>query len=100
MSPFGGVMSTSEQFSNSVMSDALKAMDCSLPGVLVHHQLPELAQTQVHQVINAIQPSQPLSSPSPPVFNLSQHQDIFQCVSSSHQVAKLLELQLQHQSFQ
>ena len=77
VSPFGGGGSTSEQFSHSFMSDALKATDCSVPGVPVHHQLPELAQTHVHQVSDAIQPSQPLSSHSPPVFNLSQHQGIF-----------------------
>ena len=59
-------------------------MDCSLPGFSVHHQLPELAQTHVR----AIQPSRPLSSPSPPAFNLSQHQGLFQYFSSLHQVAK------------
>ena len=75
-------------------------MDCSTPGLPVHHQLPEPTQTHVHRVIDAIQPSHPLSSPSPPAFNLSHHQDLFQRVSSSHQVAKILELQLQHQSFQ
>ena len=75
-------------------------MDCSTPGFPVHHQLPELAQTHVHWVSDAIQPSHPLSSLSPPAFNLSQHQGLFQWVSSSHQVAKVLELQLQHQSFQ
>ena len=75
-------------------------MDCSTPGFPVHHQLPELAQTHVHWVGNVIQTSCPLSSPSPPAFNLSQHQGLFQWVSSSHQVAKVLELQLQHQSFQ
>ena len=63
-------------------------MDCSMPGFPVHHQLLELAQTHVHQVGDAIQPSDPLSSPFPPTFNLSQHQDLFQGVSSSHQVAK------------
>ena len=63
-------------------------MDCSIPGLPVHHQLPECAQTHVHQVSDAIQPSHPLSSLSPPVFNLSQHQCLFQGVSSSHQVAK------------
>ena len=66
-------------------------MDCSMPGFPVHHQLPELAQTHVHQVSDAIQPSHPLSSPSPPAFNLSQDQGLFQWVSSSHQVAKLSE---------
>ena len=76
------------------------SVDCSMPGFSVHHQLLELAQTHVHQVNDGIQPSHPLSSPSPPAFNLSQHQDPFQWVSSSHQVAKVLELQLQHHSFQ
>ena len=71
-----------------------------MPGLPVHHQLPEFDQTHVHQVSDAIQPSHPLSSPSPPALNLSQHQGLFQRVSSSHQVAKLLELQLQHQFFQ
>ena len=75
-------------------------MDCSTPGLPVHHQLPEFTQTHVHWVGDAIQPSHPLSSPSPPVFNLSQHQGLFQWVDSSHQVAKVLEFQLQHQSFQ
>ena len=75
-------------------------MDCSTPGFPIHHQLPELTQTHVHPVGDAIQPSHPLSSPSPPAFNLSQHQGLFQRVSSSHQMAKVLELQLQHQSFQ
>ena len=75
-------------------------MNCSTPGFPVHHQLPELAQTHVHRVGDAIQPSHPLWSPSPPAFNLSQHQDLFQWVSSLHQMAKVLEFQLQHQSFQ
>ena len=75
-------------------------MDSSMPGFPVHHQLPELAQTHVHRVSDALQPSHPLSSPSPPAFSLSQHQDLFQWVSSLHQMAKVLELQLQHQSFQ
>ena len=75
-------------------------MDSSIPGFLVHHQLLELAQIHVRQVSDAIQPSHPLSSPSPPGSNLSQHQGIFQWVSSLHQVAKVLEFQLQHQSFQ
>ena len=73
-------------------------MGCSMPGFPVHHQLPELAQTHVHQVSDTIQPSHSLSSPSPPAFNLSQHQGLFTWVSSSHQVAKVLEFQ--HQSFQ
>ena len=75
-------------------------MDCSTPGFPVHHQHPELAQTHVHPIGDAIQPSNPLLSPSPPAFNLSQHQGLFQWVSSLHQVAKVLEFQLQHQSFQ
>ena len=76
--------------------------DCSMPGLPVHRQLPELTQTHVHWVSDAILPSNqhPLSSPSPSALNLSQHQDLFKWVSSSHQVAKLLEFQLQHQSFQ
>ena len=68
--------------------------DCIMAGFPVHHQLPELAQTHVHQVGDAIQPSHPLSSPSPPASNLSQHQGLFHSVSSSHQVAKVLELQV------
>ena len=74
-------------------------MDCSTPGLLVQHQLPEFTQTCVHWVSDAIQPSCPLPCPSPPAFNLSQHQDLFKWVSSSHQVAKVLEFPLQHQSF-
>ena len=75
-------------------------MDCSTPGFPVHHQLPELAQTCIHQVSDAIQPSHPLLSPSPPAFDLSQHQSLFQGVSSSHKVAKVLELQFPHRPFQ
>ena len=75
-------------------------MDCSTPGLPVHHQLPEFTQAHVHWVGDAIQPSDPLSSSSPSAINLSQHQGLFQWVSSSHQVAKVLEFQLQHQSFQ
>ena len=71
-------------------------MDCSMPGFPVHHQFLELAVTHVHQVGDAIQPSHPLYSPSPPGFNLAQHQGLFKWVSSSHQV----ELQLQHRFFQ
>ena len=69
-------------------------VDCSTPGFPVHHQLPESAQTHVHWVGDAIQPSHLLSSPSPPAFNLSQHQSLSQGVSTSHQVAKVSELQL------
>ena len=73
-------------------------MDCSTPGLPVHHQPPEFIQTHVHWVSDAIQPSHPLSSPSPPALNLSQCQGFFKWVSSLHQVAKVLEFQLQHQS--
>ena len=69
-------------------------MNRSTPGLPVHHQLPESTQTHVHWVGDAIQPSHPLSSPSPPALNLSQHQDLFKWVRSSRQVAKVLELQL------
>ena len=75
-------------------------MDCSTPGLPVHHQLLEFTQTHVPLVGNAIQPSHPLSSPSPPAPNPSQHQSHFQWVNSSHEVAKVLEFQLQHHSFQ
>ena len=75
-------------------------MNRSMPGLPVHHQLPESTQSHVHWVGDAIQPSHPLSSPSPPALNLSQHQGLFKWVSSLHQVAKVLEFQLQHQSFQ
>ena len=75
-------------------------MNHSTPGLPVHHQLLESTQTHVHWVGDAIQPSQPLSSPSPPALNLSQHQALFQWVSSSQQVAKVLEFQFQHPSFQ
>ena len=63
-------------------------MDCHMPGLPVRHHLPEFAQTHVHWFSDAIQPSHPLSSPSPPTFNLSQHQGLFQCISSSYHVAK------------
>jgi len=75
-------------------------MDCSSPGLPVHHHLPQFTQIHVHWVGDAIQPPHPLSSPSPPTFNHSQHQGLFQWVSSSHQVPKVLKFQLQHQSFQ
>ena len=75
-------------------------MDCSVPSFPVCHQLLELAQTHVHRVGDAIQPSHPLSSPSPPAFNLSQHQCLFQWVGSWHLVAKIFEFKLQHQSLQ
>ena len=75
-------------------------MICSTPGLPVHHQLPKFTQTHVHQVGDAIQPSHPLSSPSPPAPNPSQHQGLFQWINCSHEVAKVLEFQLQHHSFQ
>ena len=75
-------------------------MKLSTAGLPVHHQLLEFTQTHVHWFGDTIPPSHPLSSPSPPTFNLSQHQGLFQWVSSLHQVAKVLEYQLQHQSFQ
>ena len=75
-------------------------MDCSMPGFPIHHQLLEFTQIHIHWIGDVIQPFHPLSSPSPPAFNLSQNQGVFQWVSSSHQVPKVLEFQLQHQSFQ
>ena len=94
--------SSSVQFS-SVAQSCLTLCDpinCSTPGLPVHHQLPEFTQTHVHWVGDAIQPSHPLSSPSPPAPNPSQDQGLFQWVNSSHEVAEVLESQLQHQSFQ
>ena len=75
-------------------------MNHSTPALTVHHQVLEPTQTHVHRVGDAIQPSHPLSSPSPPALNLSQHQGLFKWVNSLHQVAKILEFQPQHQSFQ
>jgi len=86
--------SSVSQFGRSIMSNFLWLMDCSTPGFPVHHQLSEHAQTHVYWVSDTIQLSHPLSFPSPPAFNLSQHQGLFQCVSSSHQVAKVLKFQL------
>ena len=97
---------TDGTFSHQFSSDAQSClticdpMDCSMQGFPVHLQLPKLAQTHIHQVGDAIQPSCPLSSPSPPVFNLSQHQGPFQWINSLHKVAKVLEFHLQHQAFQ
>ena len=93
---------TSVQFSSLVQSclTLCNPIDCSTPGFPVHHQLPELTQTHVHWVGDTIQISHPLSSPSPPAFNFSQHQGLSKWVSSSHQVAKVLEFQPQHQSLQ
>ena len=87
---------SSVQFSSAARSclTLCDPMNCSTPGLPVHHQLPEFTQTHVHQVSDAIQPSYPLSSPSPPAPNPSQHQSLFQWVNSSHEVAKVLEFQL------
>ena len=93
---------SSVQFSSVTQSclTLCDPMNHSAPGFPVHHQLPQSTQTHVHWVGDTMQPSHPLLSPSPPALNLSQHQGLFQWVSSSHQVAKVLEFQLQHQSFQ
>ena len=90
---------SSVQFSQSCPT-LCDPMNHSTPGLLVYHQLLEFTQTQVHRVGDAIQPSHPLSSPSPPAPNPSQHQSLFQWVNSSHEVAKVLEFQHQHQSLQ
>ena len=94
--------STSVQFSSVAQScpTLCDPMNCSTPGLPVHHQLPEFTQTHIHRVSDAIQPSHPLLSLSPPAPNLSQHQSLFQWVNSLHEVAKVLEFQPQHQSFQ
>ena len=96
------ILLSSVQFSSVTQScpTLCDPMDCSTPGLPVHHQLPDFTQTHVHRVGDAIQLSHPLLSPSPPTLNLSQHQGLFKWVSSSHQVAKVLEFHLQHQSFQ
>ena len=91
---------SSVQFSRSVRSNSLWLHGLQHTRLPVHHHLPELAQTHVCWIYDAIQLSHPLLSPSPPAFNLSQHQGCLQWVRSLHQVAKLLELRLQHQSFQ
>ena len=93
---------TRDQFSSvaQLCPTLCDPMDCSMPDFPVLHYLPELAHTHVHWVSDAIQPSHPLLSPSPPALNLSQHQGLFKWVSSLYQVAKLLEFQLQHQSIQ
>ena len=90
------------QFSSVALSCLILCdpKDCSTPGFPVYHQLLELTQTHVHQAGDAIQPSHPLLSLSPPAFNLSQLQGLFKWVSSLHQVAKVLEFQLQRKSFQ
>ena len=92
----------SVQFSSVTQScpTLCNPMNWSMPGLPVHHQLQEFTQTHAHRVGDAIQPSHPLSSPSPPSPNPSQHQGLFQWVNSKHEVAKVLEFQLQQQSIQ
>ena len=89
----------SDQICRSVVSDSLRPHESSMPGLPVHHQLPEFTQTHVHRVSDAIQPSHPLSSPSPPAPVLPSIR-VFSNESTLHEVAKVLEFQLQHQSFQ
>ena len=104
--PLQSILSTSlgetPQFSSvaQLCLTLCNPINCSMSGLPDHQQLLESTQTHVHWVGDAIQPSHPLSSPSPPAFNLYQHQGLFKWVSSLHQVAKVLEFQLQHQSFQ
>ena len=91
-----GEKERSVQFSSVAQSCPTRCdpMNRSMPGLPVHHQLPEFTQTHVHWVGDAVQPSHPLSSPSPPALNPSQHHSLFQWVNSSHEVAKVLEFQL------
>ena len=102
--PLGKIMYTfsSVQFSSVAQScpTLFDSMNCSTPGLPVHHQLLEFTQTHVHRVSDAIQPSHPLSLPCPPDPNPPQHRGLFQWVNSPHEVAKVLEFQLEHQSFQ
>ena len=93
---------SSVQFSSVIQScpTLWDPMNHNMSGLPVHHHLLEFIQTHVHRVGDAIQPPHPLSSPSPPVPNPSQHQSLFQWVNSSHEVAKVLEFQLRHHSFQ
>ena len=97
---FSKVCFSSVQFSSVAQSclTLCNPINHSTPGLPVHHQLSEFTQTHVHRVSDAIQPFHPLSSPSPPAPNPSQHQSLFQWVNSPHQVAKVLEFQLQHHS--
>ena len=90
------------QFSSVTQSclTLCRSMGCRILSFPVYHQCLELTQTHFHRVSDAIQPSHPLSSAPTPAFNLSQHQGLSRWVSSSHQVAKVMEFQLQHQSFQ
>ena len=95
--PFSSIQFISVAQSCSTLYNPMNRSTLGLP---VHHQLPEFTQTHVHRVGDAIQLSHPLPSPSPPDPNPSQHQSLFQRVNSSHEVAKVLEFQLQHHSFQ
>ena len=95
--PFSSVQFSSVAQSCPTLCDP---MNGSTPGLPVHHHLPEFTQTHVHRVCDAIQSSHPRSSPSPPGPNPPQHQRLFQWVNSSHEVAKVLESQPQHHSFQ
>ena len=96
LSPYFQCLFSSVQFSSVTQScpTLCDPMNRSMPGLPVHHHLPEFTQTHIHWVGDAIQPSHPLSSPFPPAPNPSQHQSLFQWVNSSHQVAKVLEFQL------
>ena len=109
INPFSCIHLSSFQRGTSLVQFSSVAQSCrtlcdpinlNMPVFPVHHQLLESTQTNAHCVGDAIQPSHPLSSPSPPALNLSQHQGLFKWVSSSHQVAKILEFQLQHQALQ
>ena len=100
---FGNIvpqLSSVQSLSPQLCPTFCNPMNCSTPGLPVHHQLPEFSLTRVHRVNDAIQLSHPLSSPSPPAPNSSQHQSLFQWVNSLHEVAKALEFQPQHQSLQ
>ena len=100
--PLPSLAHSSVQFSSVAQScpTLCEPMNHRMPGLPVHHHLPEFTQMHVHRVSDAIQPSHPQSFRSPPAPNPSQHQSLFQRVNSSHEVAKLLEFQLQHHSFQ
>ena len=100
--PEGVDIEHAPQFSSVAQSclTLCNPMNHSTSGLPVHHQLPVFTQTHAHRVGDAIQPSHPLLPPSPPAPNPSQNQGLFQRVNSSHEVAKVLEFQLQHQSFQ
>ena len=102
MTKMYGFVYMSVQFSSVAQScpTLYDPMNLSTPGLPVHHQLPEFTQTHVHRVSDTIQLSHLLSSPSPPATNPSQHQGLFQWVNSSHDMAKVLEFQLQHHSLQ